>query len=234
MQINSIIQNKDLKTIIFNKSLDDISNYFSIFSDSSRIKIFFLLCHFELCVLNISEFMQMTMPAVSHHLKILKKADFIESFRDGKEVFYKIKNNEQTNFFHECIEKYLKINCPDFKNQYEKINELSEYKNYQIEIIKKVHDFLCEDFSKRYTIEDLAKKFAINTTSLKTVFRDVYGTSIQAHIKKHRMEKAQELLKNSDLQINQIANSVGYESQGKFSSTFKEFFGKSPNEFKKQ
>ncbi|MDE6723768.1 MAG: ArsR family transcriptional regulator, partial [Eubacterium sp.] len=38
--------------------------------DSARIRIFWILCHYEECVINISALMNMTIPAVSHHLRI--------------------------------------------------------------------------------------------------------------------------------------------------------------------
>ncbi len=61
-----------------------VAQIFSLLADSSRLKIFWLLCHSSECVLNIAQIMNMTTPAVSHHLKILKEADLIESYRDEK------------------------------------------------------------------------------------------------------------------------------------------------------
>ena len=73
----------------------------------------------------------------------------------------------------------------------------------------------------------------MNSTTLKTVFKDVYGTSLAAHIKEHRMEKAAELLQDLALTINEISSQVGYESQSKFSAAFKDYYEKSPVEFRK-
>ena len=85
---------------------------------------------------------------------------------------------------------------------------------------------------ERFTIEELDKEFYMNPTTLKTVFKDVYGDSIAAHIKEHRMEKAAELLTTTDLSINEIASKVGYESQSKFTATFKEFYSRTPVEYR--
>ena len=57
--------------------------------DPSRLRIFWLLCHCEECVLNIAAIVNMTSPAVSHHLRILKSSGLIVSRRDGKEMYYK-------------------------------------------------------------------------------------------------------------------------------------------------
>ncbi len=127
----------------------------------------------------------------------------------------------------------MSLSCPDFDSKHEKINENSEYLENQVETIKNVHDFLLENLSKRITIEELSKNFAMNPTTLKTVFKDVYGTSLAAHIKEHRMEKAAELLTKTDKTVKEIAEEVGYESQSKFSAVFKDFFNISPLEYKK-
>lgn len=206
---------------------------FAVFADDVRVRIFMLLCHTKGCVLNIADFMEMTAPAVSHHLKILKDAGFIEGYRDGKEVFYAASGSQQSLMMHRLIEKLMQTTCPDFETKHEKINERSEFQDRQIEKVKEVHNFLCEHISERFTIEDLARKFGMNTTTLKTVFKDVYGTSIAFHIKEHRMEKAAELLLKTDMSISETAAEVGYESQGKFSATFKEFYGMIPSEYKK-
>lgn len=210
-----------------------VAQLFSLLCDSTRLKIFWLLCHSKMCVNDIAQTMEMTMPAVSHHLKVLKDSNLIESYRDGKEVFYSASKNERNKILHDMMEKLMEMSCPDFDDNHEKINENSKYMENQVEAIKKVHDRLTENLSRRITIEELAREFYMNPTTLKTVFKDVYGTSVAAHIKEHRMEKAAELLCSSDLSINEIALAVGYESQSKFSATFKEFYSVTPNEYKK-
>ena len=66
-----------------------VSDIFKQVSDPTRIRIFWLLCHCEECVLNISAMLGMSSPAVSHHLRALKSSGLITSRREGKEVYYK-------------------------------------------------------------------------------------------------------------------------------------------------
>ena len=90
-----------------------VSEVFKQLGDTSRVRIFWLLCHHEACVLDISEMMEMSSPAVSHHLRPLKNSGFIVSHRIGKEVFYKAADTEQSVLLHKMIEKVMEITCPN-------------------------------------------------------------------------------------------------------------------------
>ncbi|MDE6749088.1 MAG: AraC family transcriptional regulator, partial [Lachnospiraceae bacterium] len=59
-------------------------------------------------------------------------------------------------------------------------NCLTEYQSEQIEIIRNIHKQLAEHMEQRFTIESLSKQYLINPTTLKTMFKSVYGTSIAA------------------------------------------------------
>ncbi len=73
----------------------------------------------------------------------------------------------------------------------------------------------------------------MNPTTLKTIFKSVYGTSIAAHMKEHRMEQAAKLLRETGLSIAEIAGCVGYDSQSKFTAAFKEYSGKLPKDYRR-
>ena len=88
------------------------ADIFKQLGDGSRIRIFWLLCHCEECVVNLSAMVKMSSPAVSHHLKQLKAAGLIVSRREGKEVYYKAADTEQAQNFHHIIEWLVKIVCP--------------------------------------------------------------------------------------------------------------------------
>lgn len=110
---------------------------------------------------------------------------------------------------------------------------LTEYQAEQVKIIRSIHKQLVENLNQRFTIESLSKQYLMNTTTLKKIFKAVYGTSIATHIKQHRMEQAAKLLLTTQNDIIQIAQSVGYESQSKFSAAFKDYFQMLPTEYRK-
>ncbi len=104
----------------------------------------------------------------------------------------------------------------------------------QLEIIRQIHEELLNNLDKRITIEELSKRYLMNPTTMKALFKSVYGMSIAAHMKEHRMRQAARMLKESERSIAEIALSVGYDSPSKFSTAFKEFFHMLPKEYRKK
>lgn len=200
------------------------SGLFRQLGDTTRIRIFWLLCHWEECVINISAIMQMSSPAVSHHLRTLKDCGLIVSRREGKEVYYRAADTPQAGLLHEIIELILEITCPKAPSPYEK---------EMVAVIREIHDRLTEHLDERITIDDLAKQYLINPTTLKIAFKSVYGNSIAAHMKEHRMEQAAKMLRETDYPVSRIARAVGYDSQSRFTAAFKSYYGVLPREYRK-
>lgn len=90
-----------------------VGSFFRQLGDPSRVRIFWILCHCEECVINLSAMMDMTSPAVSHHLKSLRDSGLIVSRRQGKEVYYRASDTEQCRALHQMIEQMMEITCPE-------------------------------------------------------------------------------------------------------------------------
>lgn len=89
-----------------------VADAFGQLKDASRLKILWLLCHCEQCVSNIAAAMEMSDPAVSHHLKLLKTSGLIVSRREGKEVYYKLADTEQAHILHHALDDMFEVSCP--------------------------------------------------------------------------------------------------------------------------
>lgn len=92
------------------------SELFRQLGDGSRLRIFWILCHCEACVINLSAMMEMSSPAVSHHLRQLRSAGLLVSRREGKEVYYKAADTVEARALHHMIETLLAITCPGETN----------------------------------------------------------------------------------------------------------------------
>ena len=80
--------------------------------DPSRLQIFWILCHGELCVANLAALVDMSSPAVSHHLKLLKTSGLVISRREGKEMHSRAADTPLVDMLHHFIEEIVQITCP--------------------------------------------------------------------------------------------------------------------------
>lgn len=94
------------------KGFTNIAFLFQQLDDPTRLRILWLLCHCEECVCNIAAAVDMSAPAVSHHLRILKKSGIISSRREGKEVYYSLPDTQQAKLLHRSIDALFEISCP--------------------------------------------------------------------------------------------------------------------------
>ncbi len=106
MQEQIISSLPSLETVII------VSDALKQLGDPSRLRIFWLLCHTEECVADIAAMVDMSSPAVSHHLRLLKSANLISSRREGKEMLYKATDTDLVNELHHIIETIANIACP--------------------------------------------------------------------------------------------------------------------------
>ena len=210
-----------LHTHIDNENFESAAEFFKMLADGTRIKIFWILCHSEECGVGLSERLGISGPAVAHHLRVLRECGLIDSRREGKEVYYRLADSETAVRMHSAVESIMEVACP-----------ADEVGASSTDTVRKVHDYLVEHLSERVTIEELSRMFHINATTLKEAFKAEYGTSLAAHIKEHRMEKAATLLRESGLSVAEIAKIVGFESRSRFGTAFKEKYGVLPSEYR--
>ena len=112
--------------------------------------------------------------------------------------------------------------------------ELTPYVSQQTELIRRIHRTLTERLDRRYTIEELSRLYLINSSSLKELFKAVYGQPIATYMKEYRIHWAMELLRDTSESVADIAAQVGYETQGKFSQAFKDITGTVPTVYRRQ
>lgn len=76
--------------------------------------------------------------------------------------------------------------------------------------------------------EKLAALVYLSPGYLSTVFKEETGVTLNRFIREVRMNKAKELLENTNKKISQIAKEVGFSNSSYFCRSFREFFGDSP------
>lgn len=79
-----------IENMLPEEDIYDLADFFKVFGDSSRLKVLWALKQGELCVTHLAEQLNMSAPAVSHQLKILRQSHLVCTRREGKNIYYKL------------------------------------------------------------------------------------------------------------------------------------------------
>lgn len=84
-----------------------LSEIFKALGDETRTKILYLLAHRELCVCDVASVLNMSLSAVSHHLRLLKMLRLVKYRRDGKMVYYSLDDEHVLNLIREAQAHFM-------------------------------------------------------------------------------------------------------------------------------
>lgn len=90
---------KGEKRLLNDDFLLDVAELFKAFGDSSRVKIICCLLQEELCVGDIAAITKSSQSAISHQMQILKQMKLVKSRRDGKVIYYSLKDEHVKRIF---------------------------------------------------------------------------------------------------------------------------------------
>lgn len=112
---------------------------------------------------------------------------------------------------------------PESKTVSRKRLELVEVKNY-----------LDEHYAEKIVLDELAEKYYINKYYLTKIFKETYGSTISNYLIAMRITKAKQLLRFTDMTVDEIGSVVGMSDANYFSRMFRKVEGISPREYRKQ
>ncbi|HEX2954710.1 MAG TPA: metalloregulator ArsR/SmtB family transcription factor [Bacillota bacterium] len=95
---------EDLKKSLL--AVAGLSEIFKVLGDETRTKILYLLASHRLCVCDIADIMEMSLPAISHHLRLLKAFRLVRYEREGKMVYYSLDDEHILHLIHEAQAHY--------------------------------------------------------------------------------------------------------------------------------
>lgn len=102
------------------------------------------------------------------------------------------------------------------------------------DVFKQILDTINENYSNKLSTSILANKFSLSVSTLKRYFKKYLGQSPMDYINNTRVEISKFMLVDSNLQISEIAYSVGFEDPLYFSKFFKKHTGLSPKAFRNE
>lgn len=99
--------------------------------------------------------------------------------------------------------------------------------------VRLAQEYIKQHFDKQVTLEEVAQQVYMNPNYLSSLFKQKANIGFSEYVTKVKVEKAKELLQSSFLNINEIANAVGYTDVKRFSKMFIKYVGIRPSEYRK-
>ena len=81
-----------------------LAETFQALGDASRVQIIWAISHGELCVGEIAQLLEMSQPAVSHHLRTLRNLRLVRVRKEGRTAFYSLDDEHIQHLLNEGIE----------------------------------------------------------------------------------------------------------------------------------
>lgn len=203
-RINQLIEDRKFNQI--NAALEDVL--------SDKNKAYFSIDLLESVVINIGNTLKKVIALYNLDIKTIKldmiyDSNFIMKFQNLVEI-----NRYFENIINEIFSSFPYVN--------------------DTSIIDKVILYVTTHFNTELTLSGVAKEFYINPSYLSSAFKNKTGTNFSIYIEDLRVKHAIRLLSNSNMDIGEIANEVGYTDPNYFSKIFKKKTGESPSRYLKR
>ncbi len=92
--IDKATENTVRKYLPRNAALSALADFFSACSDATRAKIICALSISEMCVSDLARILGLNQTTCSHQLRLLRAADIVRQRREGKVIYYSLKNKK--------------------------------------------------------------------------------------------------------------------------------------------
>ena len=118
------------------------------------------------------------------------------------------------------------------KLENESINS-SESTSYNFNVNKAIK-YIEENYKKQFTLDQVCESININKSYFCTIFKEHTGKTFSHYLSHYRIDKAKELLKNTELSITEVAFTVGYNSVNYFNNNFKRLNNTTPLQYRNE
>lgn len=100
--------------------------------------------------------------------------------------------------------------------------------------LRRARDLADQEYASALTLEDLAAAASLSKYHFLRLFKATYGMTPMEYVSLRRIERAQDLLRATNLTVTEVCFAVGFSSLGSFSSRFRAIVGESAREFQQR
>lgn len=111
-------------------------------------------------------------------------------------------------------------------------NPEKKYHTRSLYFLKEILHEIDQHYTENLSLDEFAKKINYNKNYLSTLFKQTFGTTLWDYILIKRIDKALDLIRNTNLTITEIFLQCGFNNSANFNKQFKKYTGKLPREFR--
>ncbi|WP_454198535.1 helix-turn-helix transcriptional regulator [Nocardia sp. Marseille-Q1738] len=102
---------------------------------------------------------------------------------------------------------------------------------YLLPHLRRARDLADRNYADPLNLDELAATAGVSKYHFLRAFAAVYGLTPAAYLAQRRIERAQDLLRATNLTVTEVCMMVGYSSLGSFSSKFRQLVGVTPSQY---
>ncbi|WP_157843156.1 helix-turn-helix transcriptional regulator [Bacillus sp. FJAT-42315] len=134
-------------------------------------------------------------------------------------------------FLESKVLELITIYFQQYFYEWTQCKSASSLKASDVKKLYQARELLVEQIDQSLTLVEIARKVGLNDFKLKKGFKEVFGHTVFGYLREQRMKQAIVLLQKRELNIGQIALTVGYTNPSHFAAAFRKQFGVNPSEF---
>jgi AraC-like DNA-binding protein len=100
--------------------------------------------------------------------------------------------------------------------------------------LRRARDHADRSYAQSLSLEELASVACMSKYHFLRLFRETYGITPMEYVSRRRIERAQDLLRATNLTVTEVCFAVGFSSLGSFSSRFRALVGESARDFQRR
>jgi AraC-like DNA-binding protein len=100
--------------------------------------------------------------------------------------------------------------------------------------LRRARDHADRSYTRSLTLEEMAGVACLSKYHFLRLFKSTYGVTPMEYVSQRRIERAQDLLRATNLTVTEVCMAVGFSSLGSFSSRFRRLVGENPSEFQQR
>ncbi|MCR8630452.1 response regulator transcription factor [Paenibacillus radicis (ex Xue et al. 2023)] len=173
-----------------------------------------------------------------HQRRLNIKTVFLSGYKDfeyaKQALIYGVKNYiVKPTIYKELYDVFtlLKIELDEDKLPLPEATNTTEAPSFNEKVIQTIHDYVQQNY-RNACLEDAARLIYMNPHYVSTYFKEKSGEYFSEYVLRVKMNKAAELLMDINFKTYEVSEMIGYSNTKNFARAFKQYFGKTPREYR--